>query len=123
MILKIRKKIIKLQLLNTKTSQILAELNSFKSKINTWGDEIYFKTPSKNIALEPNTSDIMNYGEVAYWTEGNSIAIGFGPTPASTNDEIRLVSKVNIWAKFDTRLLSIHFLSSLSDNDLIEVIN
>ena len=123
MILKIRKKIIKLQLLNTKTSQILAELNSFKSKINTWGDEIYFKTPSKNIALEPNTSDIMNYGEVAYWTEGNSIAIGFGPTPASINDEIRLVSKVNIWAKFDTRLLSIDFLSSLSDNELIEVIN
>ena len=123
MILKIRKKIIKLKLLNTKTSQILAELNSFKSKINTWGDEIYFKTPSKNIALEPNTSDIMNYGEVAYWTEGNSIAIGFGPTPASINDEIRLVSKVNIWAKFDTRLLSIEFLSSLSDNELIEVIN
>ena len=123
MILKIRKKIIKLQLLNTKTSQILAELNSFKSKINTWGDEIYFKTPSKNIALEPNTSDIMNYGEVAYWTEGNSIAIGFGPTPASINDEIRLVSKVNIWAKFDTRLLSIDFLSSLSDNEFIEVIN
>ena len=123
MILKIRNKIVKLQLLNTKTSQILAELNSFKSKINTWGDEIYFKTPSRNIVLEPNTSDIMNYGEVAYWTEGNSIAIGFGPTPASINDEIRLVSKVNIWAKFDTRLLSIDFLSSLSDNELIEVIN
>jgi len=65
-ILKIRNKIVKLQLLNTKTSQILAGLNSFKSNINTWGDEIYFKTPSKNIALEPNTSDIMNYGKVAY---------------------------------------------------------
>ena len=123
MILKIRNKKIKLQLLNTKTAQILSGLNSFKSTISTWGDEIYFKTPSKNIAIEPNTSDIMNYGEVAYWTEGNSIAIGFGPTPASINDEIRLVSKVNIWAKFDTNLLSIDFLSSLSDNELIEVLN
>ena len=122
MILKIRNKIVKLELLNTKTSQILAGLSSFKSNINTWGDEIYFKTPSKNIALEANTSDIVNYGEVAYWTEGNSIAIGFGPTPASINGEIRLVSKVNIWAKFDTKSLSIDFLSSLSDNDLIEVI-
>jgi len=122
-ILKIRNKIVKLELLNTKTSQILAGLNSFKSNINTWGDEIYFKTPSKNIALEPNTSDIMNYGEVAYWTEGNSIAIGFGPTPASINEEIRLVSKVNIWAKFDINLMSIDFLTSLTDNELIEVIN
>jgi len=121
-ILKIRNKIVKLQLLNTKTSQILAGLSSFKSNINTWGDEIYFKTPSKNITLEANTSDIVNYGEVAYWTEGNSIAIGFGPTPASINGEIRLVSKVNIWAKFDTKSLSIDFLSSLSDNELIEVI-
>ena len=122
MILKIRNKIVKLELLNTKTSQILAGLSSFKSNINTWGDEIYFKTPSKNITLEANTSDIVNYGEVAYWTEGNSIAIGFGPTPASINGEIRLVSKVNIWAKFDTKSLSIDFLSSLSDNELIEVI-
>ena len=122
MILKIRNKIVKLELLNTKTSQILAGLNSFKSNINTWGDEIYFKTPSKNIALEPNTTDIMNYGEVAYWTEGNSIAIGFGPTPASINEEIRLVSKVNIWAKFDINLMSIDFLTSLTDNELIEVI-
>lgn len=123
MILKIRNKIVKLELLNTKTSQILSELNSFKSSINTWGDEIYFKTPSKNIALEPNTSDIMNYGEVAYWTEGNSIAIGFGPTPASINNEIRLVSKVNIWAKFDIKLLNIDFLRTLSNNELVEVIN
>jgi len=122
-ILKIRNKEVKLQLLNTKTAQILAGLSSFKSNINTWGDEIYFKTPFKSILLEPNTSDIMNYGEVAYWTEGNSIAIGFGPTPASINDEIRLVSRVNIWAKFDTKLLSIDFLRCLSDNEIIEVLN
>jgi len=123
MILKIRNKEVKLQLLNTKTAQILSGLSSFKSNINTWGDEIYFKTPSKSVVLEPNTRDIMNYGEVAYWTEGNSIAIGFGPTPASINDEIRLVSRVNIWAKFDTKLLSIDFLRSLSDNEIIEVLN
>ena len=123
MILKIRNKAVRLELLNNKTSQILSSLTSFKSNINTWGDEIYFKTPTKNIILDSNTSDIMNYGEVAYWIEGNSIAIGFGPTPASINDEIRLVSKVNIWAKFDTKQLSIDFLRSLSYNEIIEVIN
>jgi len=63
MILKIRNKEVKLQLLNTKTAQILSGLSSFKSNINTWGDEIYFKTPSKSVVLEPNTRDIMNYGE------------------------------------------------------------
>ena len=45
-----------------------------------------------------NTKDIVNLGEIAFWIEENSIAIGFGRTPISQLDEIRLAAKVNIWA-------------------------
>ena len=119
----INSSIIELSLLNNKTANIIRNSTKFSSSINTWGDEIYFKTPINGVKLEENARDTMNFGEVAYWVEGNSIAIGFGITPASVNNEIRLVSNVNIWAKFDTKLHDINFFRSIEDGDLIKLLN
>jgi len=109
----VKSKTINLSLLDTETAKLISKSNNFSSTISTWGDEIYFKTPFKGIKLEENSRDTMDFGEIAYWVEGNSIAIGFGRTPASMNDEIRLVSKVNIWAKFDTEYINIIFFKSM----------
>ncbi|EMH80138.1 hypothetical protein HIMB114_00005210 [alpha proteobacterium HIMB114] len=119
----VNNKTIDISLLDTKTAHIISKSIEFSSLISTWGDEIYFKTPIKGIKLEENARDTMEFGEIAYWVEGNSIAIGFGKTPASINKEIRLVSKVNIWAKFDTKNNNIDFFKSIQEGSLIKLIN
>ena len=116
-------KTVNISLLDTKTAHIISKSKEFSSIVSTWGDEIYFKTPVKGIKLEENARDTMDFGEIAYWVEGNSIAIGFGITPASINNEIRLVSKVNIWAKFNTKENNIDFFKSIKGDTIIKFIN
>ena len=104
-----------IKLNNSQTANAIQKLNDFKVKINTWGEEIYFKTPLKTAKLEPNSREVINLGEVAYWVEGSSIAIGFGPTPASLGNEIRLVTKVNIIGNYDVSDANLQFLKNLND--------
>ena len=111
-----------IKLNNSVTSKAIQKLNDFIAKINTWGEEIYFETPLKTAKLEPNSRDVINLGEVAYWVEGSSIAIGFGPTPASLGNEIRLVTKVNIIGNYDVSDANLQFLKNLNDNNKIKVL-
>ena len=86
------------RLRKNKTANEIVKLLPLKSSINTWGDEIYFEIPKINVNTEDNAKDIVKLGEIAFWIEGNSIAIGFGRTPISKLNEIRLAARVNIWA-------------------------
>ena len=89
---------IKCKTLDNKTSQKLIKLMPIKSEIATWGNEIYFDAPNNDIAVENDAKEVFNLGEIAFWNQGSAIAIGFGKTPVSKKDEIRLISKANHWA-------------------------
>ena len=82
----------------TETASKILKLLPIKSKISTWGDEIYFDIPKNDIKPENNAKEVFNLGEIAFWNQGSAIAIGFGPTPVSKGSEIRLISKANHWA-------------------------
>ena len=121
MILKFKKFEIPLKLYDTPTAKEISKITINNVEINTWGEEIYFKVATKKAKLEQNARDTVNFGEIAYWVEGQCIAIGFGPTHASINKEIRIVTKVNIIGKFEPTNNVLKELKNLKSNDLVSI--
>lgn len=108
---------IAVEVFNTPTGDAIYGALPFESQASTWGDEVYFATPVDR-PREPDAKAVVEAGELAFWVEGSSIAIGFGPTPISEGDEIRLASPTNIWGR---ALDDVRRLSAIRDGAPIRV--
>ena len=116
-ILKFKDKELILNLRDTPTASLIYKSLPFSSKVKKWGEEIYFEIPV-DIELEDNARAVVEFGEIAFWNGGSAIAIGYGRTPISKENEIRLISPCNIWAdsNFDKS-----YIEQIKENDSVEI--
>ena len=108
---------IEVEVLSTPTGDAIWQALPIEAQAMTWGDEVYFSC-GVSVPREPDARPIVEAGEIAYWPDGEAIAIGFGQTPISAPSEIRLASPCNIWGR---SLTDVTMLKSAQPGDPIEL--
>ena len=79
---------------NSKTAKAIYNKLPLEAIVDTWGDEIYFDIGLK--LLKENPTVKVNVGDIAYWPQGSSMCIFFGPTPISKDENPKPASQVNL---------------------------
>ena len=85
---------------DSSTAQLIADVLPITGRVQTWGDEIYFPIPV-SASNDETAAEVVEKGAVAYWPPGNALCLFWGPTPASSGDEIRPASAVNVCGMID----------------------
>ncbi len=84
------------QLNDSRTAQKVWDSLPLSANVTRWGKEIYFPIPIQHDLEKKCVQDTVEKGDLAFWPEGNSFCIFFGPTPISEDGEIRPASPVNV---------------------------
>ncbi|MGW1890360.1 cyclophilin-like fold protein [Streptomyces sp. NPDC002004] len=85
---------------STPTSAALAEALPLSATAHTWGEEVYFDT-GVSVPREAGAQQVVAPGTVAFWTDGDALALPYGPTPISRGEECRLASPCNLLGTLD----------------------
>jgi len=98
------------QLNQSQTAQLIWNHLPISSRINTWGEEIYFPIPVR--AGEENPQEVVREGDLGYWPPGEVLCVFFGQTPISTEEEVKPASPVNIIGRVEGDLQLLKMMAS-----------
>ena len=79
----------------TRTAKAIYDLLPIEADKHVWGDEFYFKIPFIKDHRETATLKVA-VGDIAYWGNGQAVAIFFGRTPISTGPDPVPADRVNL---------------------------
>ncbi|MFD5295637.1 cyclophilin-like fold protein [Streptomyces mutabilis] len=102
---------------DTPTAQALAKALPITASAHTWGEEVYFDT-GVSVSRETDARQVVEPGTVAFWTDGDALALPFGPTPISRGAECRLASPCNVLGRLDGNP---RLLATVRDGDPVRV--
>lgn len=79
----------------TRTAKAIYDLLPIEADKHVWGDEFYFKIPFIKDHRETATLKVA-VGDIAYWGNGQAVAVFFGRTPISTGPDPVPADRVNL---------------------------
>lgn len=82
----------------TRTAKAIYDLLPIEADKHVWGDEFYFKIPFIKDHRETATLKVV-VGDIAYWGNGQAVAVFFGRTPISTGPDPVPADRVNLVGK------------------------
>ncbi|MGX1563024.1 cyclophilin-like fold protein [Streptomyces sp. NPDC055506] len=85
---------------DTPTTHAVTRALPLVSTARTWGEEVYFDT-GVSVSRETGARQVVEPGTVAFWTDGDALALPYGPTPISQGEECRLASPCNVLGRID----------------------
>ena len=89
---------VRLVLRSNQTARAIADIVPFSATVRRWGQALMFDCPLPVIPAADQPQTELAPGDVAFWSDGSSIILGFGPTPISTGREVRLAHPSTVWA-------------------------
>ncbi|MEV6962635.1 cyclophilin-like fold protein [Streptomyces sp. NPDC051207] len=92
---------------DTPTTRALTDALPLTSTACVWGEEVYFDT-GITVSRETDARQVVEPGTVTFWTDGDALALPYGPTPISRGEECRLAGPCNVMGRLDgdARLLA-----------------
>ncbi len=106
-----------IELTDSLCARAIYEALPFESRVNLWGEEIYFSTPL-SCELDETAQEVVSKGDVGFWPTGKALCLFFGPTPISEPGEIRPASAVNVVGKI---ISSLEDLYQIKESSLVKV--